>query len=182
MSTTDHQSGPDGPAEPRAGDDPRVRLGRALRQAWVGYQRRLDQEMAANGFGDRGFPDGRVLRFCSRTGESTISQIGRELEITRQGAAKIVARLRERGYLSVQASASSRREKTVTLTRRGVEYLEAHRAAARRIEAEVAAGVGAEGFESLTRLLEALGGQEQPGMYDYLRRVADLSSLRGPED
>jgi DNA-binding MarR family transcriptional regulator len=182
MSTTDHQPGPDRPAEPLAGDAPRVGLGRALRQAWVGYQRRVDQEMAANGFGDRGFPDGRVLRFCMRTGESTISQIGRELEITRQGAAKIVARLRERGYLSVRASATSGREKTVTLTPRGAEYLEAHRAAAIRIEAEVAADVGAEGFESLTRLLEVLGGHEQPRMYDYLRGLADLSSLRGPED
>ena len=42
-----------------------MRLGAALRRAWVGYQRRLDQEIATAGFADRGFPDGRVLRMCS---------------------------------------------------------------------------------------------------------------------
>ncbi|HEY3728519.1 MAG TPA: MarR family transcriptional regulator [Solirubrobacteraceae bacterium] len=182
MSRTDHQPGTDGPGEPSASDAPRVGLGRALRQAWVGYQRRLDQELAAAGFGDRRFPDGRALRICSRAGEPTISQIGRELEITRQGAAKIVARLRDRGYLTVSPSATNGREKTVKLTRRATDYLEAHRTAARRIEAELAAEVGADSFEGLSRLLAALGGQEQPGMYDYLRRLADLSSLRGPED
>lgn len=182
MSRTTDQPGTDRPAEPLAADLPRLGLGRALRQAWVGYQRRLDLEMAAAGFGDRGFPDGRVLRICSRAGESTIAQIGRELEITRQGAAKIVARLRDRGYLTVRASATSGREKTVKLTRRGVEYLETHRAAARRIEAEVAAELGADTLESLSRLLGALGGPEQPRMYDYLRGLADLSSLRGPEE
>jgi hypothetical protein len=64
----------------------------ALRQAWVGYQRRLDEQMATAGFEDRGFPDGLVLRICSRTPGVTISQIGRELGITRQGAAKVVAK------------------------------------------------------------------------------------------
>lgn len=165
------------------GDRPdRIRLGRGLRQAWVGYQRRLDQEMTAAGFGDRGLPDGRVLRICSRAGGTTIAQIGRELEITRQGAAKIVASLRDRGYLAVEASATSGREKTVRLTPRAVEYLEAHRKAARRIERQVLAEVGTEGFDSLGRLLQALGGEEQPRMLDYLRRSAGLEFLRRPEE
>jgi hypothetical protein len=42
--------------------------------------------------------------------------------------------------------------------------------------------VGTEGFESLGRLLQALGGEEQPRMLDYLRRSADLASLRRPEE
>jgi DNA-binding MarR family transcriptional regulator len=159
-----------------------IRLGRALRQAWVGYQRRLDQEMAAAGFGDRRFPDRRVLGICSRAGETTIAQIGRELEITRQGAAKIVASLRDRGYLAVAPSATSGREKTVRLTARAIEYLETHRRAARRIERDVLAEVGPGGFESLARLLQALGGEEQPRMFDYLRRSADPDVLRRPEE
>jgi DNA-binding MarR family transcriptional regulator len=177
MSSTGHEPGPDHPGDAA---DP-VRLGRRLRQAWIGYQRRVDEEMAAAGFDDRGFPDGRVLRICSRAGEATIAQIGRELEITRQGAAKIVAGLRDRGYLTVESSATSGREKTVRLTPRAVEYLSAHRRAARRIERDVLAAVGTDGLESLSRLLEALGGEEQPRMLDYLRRSADLDALR-PED
>jgi DNA-binding MarR family transcriptional regulator len=160
----------------------RVRLGRGLRQAWVGYQRRLDHEMAEAGFSDRGFPDGRVLRICSRAGEATIAQIGRELGITRQGAAKIVAGLRDRGYVTVEASMTSGREKTVALTPRAVQYLDAHRRAARRIERDVLAKLGPDGFEILSRLLDALGGEEQPRMLDYLRSSADLDALRRAEE
>ncbi len=170
---------PDRPAEP----PDRIRLGRSLRQAWVGYQRRLDEEMAAAGFRDRRFPDGRVLRICSQAGGATIAQIGRELGITRQGAAKIVSGLRDRGYLTVEASATSGREKTVKLTPRALEYLDTRRKAARQIERQVLAEVGTEGLETLTRLVQALGGEQQPRMLDYLRRSADLDSMiRRPEE
>ena len=73
-----------------------VGLGPALRRAWVGYQRRLDRAMADAGFDERRFPDGRVLRLCSRPAGSTISSIGRELGITRQGAGKVVSHLHDR--------------------------------------------------------------------------------------
>ncbi|HEY2562544.1 MAG TPA: hypothetical protein VGI44_02460, partial [Acidimicrobiales bacterium] len=68
-----------------------IGLGAALWQAGsvtsVGWTSRWPRQ----GFEDRGFPDGRVLRICSRIPEATISQIGRELGITRQGAGKVVA-------------------------------------------------------------------------------------------
>ncbi len=170
MSSTVPEPSPDQPGEP----PDRIRLGRLLRQAWVGYQRRLDQEMADAGFADRGFPDGRVLRICSQAGATTIAQIGRELTITRQGAAKIVTRLRDRGYVTVEASATNGREKTVRLTARALEYLQAQQQAARRIEHQAMTEIGTEDFESISRLLHALGGEEQPRMLDYLRRSADL--------
>ena len=155
-----------------------VSLGGALRRAWVGYQRRLDDELAAAGFGERRFPDGRVLRICSRSAEATISQIGRELGITRQGASKIIASLRDRRYLTLTPSADDGREKIVSLTPRAVEYLEAQRKAARAIERQLRAEIGAEAFDSLYHLLEALGGDEQPRMRDYLRHATDLDGLR----
>ena len=93
--------------------------------------------MAAAGFGERRFPDGRVLRLCSNPAGSTISAIGREIGITRQGAAKVVAHLSDRGYVSVADSASSGREKSVTVTPRGIKYLEAQRSAAQSIEVEL---------------------------------------------
>ncbi len=83
----------------------------------------LDTAMADAGFGERRFPDGRVLRLCSGQAGSTISAIGRELGITRQGASKVVAHLRDRGYVAVADSATSRREKSVILTSRGIDYL-----------------------------------------------------------
>jgi DNA-binding MarR family transcriptional regulator len=147
-----------------------VGLGPALRRAWIGYQLRLDTAMADAGFGERRFPDGRVLRLCSGQSGSTISAIGRELGITRQGASKIVGHLRDRGYVEVADSATSRREKSVTLTSRGNEYLQAQRVAARRIEEELAATLGEQGVSSLFALLDALGDGESVRMRTYLRR------------
>jgi DNA-binding MarR family transcriptional regulator len=169
-SNEDRQAGADRPGRTHPA------LGPALRRAWVGYQRRLDQEMAAAGFPDRGFPDGRVLRLCARSDDVTASQIGRELGITRQGAGKIVADLHDRGYVVLGSSPGDARQKVITLTARARDYLASQRAAARRIEQELAEQVGSEAFESLFALLEALGGEEdQPRMRDYLRHALRLA-------
>jgi DNA-binding MarR family transcriptional regulator len=160
-------------AEARADDSARPSydgLGPALRRAWVGYQLRLDAAMADAGFGERRFPDGQVLRLCSGQTGSTISAIGRELGITRQGASKVVGRLRDRGYLSVADSATSGREKSVTLTPRGAEYLAAQRKAARGIERRLRSEVGDAGFDALHSLLGALDQDDGVRMRTYLQR------------
>ena len=118
-------------------------LGAGLRRAWVGYQLRLDRAMAEAGFDERRFPDGRVLRVCADEAGATISAIGRELGITRQGASKVVADLSDRGYVLVADSMTSKREKSVVLTPLGVDYLAHQRTAARAIENELRAELGA---------------------------------------
>ncbi len=127
--------------------------------------------MADAGFGERRFPDGRVLRLCSGHTGSTISAIGRELGITRQGASKVVAHLCDRDYVVVTDSATSRREKSVILTSRGIDYLEEQRAAARAIEMELRAEVGEAGFSALFALLDALDDGESERMRTYLQRT-----------
>ena len=147
-----------------------VGLGPALRRAWVGYQRQLDEAMSAAGFGDRAFPDGRVLRMC-QDAETTISEIGRELGITRQGASKIVAGLRKRRYVTIRTSSANAREKIVQLTARAIDYLAAQKRAAQSIERRLRAKIGRERIESLYAALEALGGAEEMRMRDYLRTM-----------
>jgi DNA-binding MarR family transcriptional regulator len=154
--------------------EPAVSLGPALRRAWLGYQQRLDTAMADAGFDERRFPDGRVLRLCSEPAGSTISNIGRELGMTRQGASKVVSHLQERGYVSVADSATSRREKAVTLSDLGARYVKAQRSAVRTIEHEVraelgGAGLGEEALDALYRLLNVLdGGDDKIRMRTYL--------------
>jgi DNA-binding MarR family transcriptional regulator len=148
----------------RAGPGP---LGGALRQAWVGYRRQLDDELIAAGFGDRGFPDGRVLRLCSGADEVTISQIGRELGITRQGASKIVAGLRDRGYVTLSASPTDGREKIVKPTRRAIAFLAAQRDAGARIEARIRSELGAGPLDALHQLLDVLGVEDEPRPAEY---------------
>jgi DNA-binding MarR family transcriptional regulator len=148
-----------------------VNLGRALQRAWVGYQQRLDDAMASAGFTDRRFPDGRVLRMC-RDAPTTISQIGRELGITRQGAHKIVVSMRARRYVTLRTSPTNHSERIVELTRRAHQYLAAHRKAARTIERQLRAEIGDDAFAALSQLLDALGGEDQPRMREYLRTKA----------
>jgi DNA-binding MarR family transcriptional regulator len=154
-------------------------LGPALRRAWLGYQRRLDAAMTDAGFGERRFPEGRVLRLCSGQAGSTISAIGRELGITRQGAGKVVGHLRDRGYVTVADSATSKREKSVVLTSRGIDYLRVQRVAARAIEDELRAALGEEGFSGLFALFDALDHGEQTRMRTYLQRSTHREEGRG---
>ena len=130
--------------------------------------------MADAGFGERTFPDGRVLRVCSGQAGSTISAIGQELGITRQGASKVVAHLRDRGYVAVADSPTSKREKSVILTSRGIDYLTRQRAAARAIEDELRAELGDTVLSALGALLDALDAGEGMHLRAYLRRSSSV--------
>lgn len=149
-------------------------LGAGLRRAWLGYQLRMDRAMAEEGFGERTFPDGRVLRLCSGRAGSTISAIGRELGITRQGASKVVAHLRDRGYVAVVDSPTSKREKSVTVTARGTDYLTHQRAAARTIEDELRKELGETALAALGALLDALEMGKDLRLRAYLRRSSSI--------
>jgi DNA-binding MarR family transcriptional regulator len=128
--------------------------------------------MADAGFGERRFPDGRVLRLCAGHAGSTISAIGRELGMTRQGAGKVVGHLSESGYVTVADSSTSRREKSVALTARGADYVRAQDVAARAIENELRSTLGETGFSGLFVLLDALDTGEAPRLRTYLQRSA----------
>jgi DNA-binding MarR family transcriptional regulator len=124
--------------------------------------------MTAAGFADRSFPDGRVMRICAGSEDVTVSQIGRELGITRQGAGKHVADLKRRGYVESAASPTDGREKLVHLTARGAAYLEAQRQAVQRLDGELRDELGPAPFAALRELLDTLGGAQQMRLREYL--------------
>ena len=178
------------PAADTGGDSepqPSIGLGPTLRRAWVAYQRRLDRAMTEAGFDERRFPDGRVLRLSAGPTGSTISNIGRELGITRQGAGKVVSHLHDRGYVSVADSPTSGSEKAVSLTvsgdpvprgppRRGPD----HRASVCERNWERSRS------DALHRLLDVLDSGEEVRMRTYIP-TGRLASVRtrvqetGPE-
>lgn len=155
----------------------KTRLGGALRRAWIGYQQQLEAEMAAKGFERRDFPDGRVLHICARSTAVTVSEIGRELAITRQGASKIVRNLRERGFVTCHPSPSDGRERIVVLTSSARTYLDAQRAAAQRVEQRLRRRLGRETFNALYELLDLLGSEDVPRLRDFLRVKTTGTSL-----
>ena len=108
---------------------------------------------------------------CSSPAETTISQIGRELGITRQGASKIVAGLQDRRYVTLSPSATDGREKIVKLTPRAVKYLATQRDAAHAIERHIRTELGPEALATVVRLAETLAGDEDLRMSDYLRQM-----------
>ncbi|HEY1569598.1 MAG TPA: helix-turn-helix domain-containing protein [Solirubrobacteraceae bacterium] len=103
-----------------------------------------------------------MLRLCIGAADVTISQIGRELGITRQGASKIVAGMRDRGYVTLSQSATDGREKIVKPTRRAIEFTAAQREAARRIEARIRGELGDDALDALYELLDALAAEDPP--------------------
>jgi DNA-binding MarR family transcriptional regulator len=158
-------------------------LGMALRRAQAGYRRQVNEELAAAGFGQRRFPDGRVLLMCAAPGETTISDIGRGLGITRQGASKIVAGLRDRGYLEVTPSAADGREKILTLTPQAVRYLQAIRSAAGVIEAKLLREIGSGGLAQFFRTLHVLAdGEPAPAEGGLTAAALDRPRWRDGQD
>jgi DNA-binding MarR family transcriptional regulator len=104
-----------------------------------------------------------VLRICAGPGETTISDIGRGLGITRQGASKIIAGMKDRGYVTVTPSEADGREKIITLTPRAVEFLTALHRASAAIEERVRQELGPEGTEQFVRSLNVLAaGEAEP--------------------
>lgn len=171
-----------GSSAPDAPPPGHAALARALRKALTGYWRLVGAELAAAGFADRRFPEGRVLVMCAAPGDTTISDVGRRLHITRQGASKIVARLREDGYLNVSASATDGREKVLSLTARAELFLATLQQASCSVEARLREQIGAIGLEQLFVTLDLLAELGGGGPGEAWGGVSRLDRAAGDTD
>lgn len=136
---------------------PQTELGQALRMAWWSYVHRIDADMRAAGYPERRAAMNYVFALYAQPAPLTISQMGRQFDVSRQAASKIVADLRRRGYVDVVASTEDQREKVVELTGKAVEHIRARLHAAAALDRAVLRRVGADGLERLHRALEAVG-------------------------
>jgi DNA-binding MarR family transcriptional regulator len=85
-----------------------------------------------------------------------LSQIHRELGVSRQAAQQAVERLVTHGVLQVDMAENSQRDKTVSITSKGQDLRALAAKQIREIEAQCIAALGKEQTETLRQLLNAL--------------------------
>ncbi|WP_156688885.1 MarR family winged helix-turn-helix transcriptional regulator [Mycobacterium sp. Marseille-P9652] len=136
---------------------PQTDLGQALRVAWWSYVHRLDADMEAAGYPERRAAMNYVFALYAQPGPMTISEMGRQFDVSRQAASKIVAELGRRGYVETAASESDQREKVVVLTPKAIEHVTARRKAAAKLDRAIRKRVGDAGLARLHEVLDALG-------------------------
>ncbi len=145
---------------------PQTDLGQALRIAWWSYVHRLDAEMEAAGYPERRAAMNYVFALYAQPGPITISEMGRQFDVSRQAASKIVAELRRRGYVETAASQADQREKVVVLTPKAIEHVAARRKAAAKLDRAIRKRIGDAGLEQLQQVLDAVG-QVSRGTPDF---------------
>lgn len=107
------------------------------------------------GFDDVRPAHGYVFQ-CLIDGQPTISEIARTLGMTQQGASKLVVDLEKRGYVSRVPDPSDSRARTVELTERGRQCIDAARTARADLDAALVRAIGAEDVGRLAGLLASL--------------------------
>ncbi|WP_137863817.1 MULTISPECIES: MarR family transcriptional regulator [unclassified Sphingomonas] len=148
-------------------DEPAIQipLPALLRHARHTYGAAMRAALAEGGYDD--IPgNGLYVIGALALGEAPLSQIIRELRVSKQAAGQLVDALVLRGYLDRQIDLADRRRLTVTLTERGRAAAETQTAARVAIDAELTAWVGAEKIRHAREVLSALidiGHSAEPG-------------------
>ena len=142
-----------GPTTGQPGEVPLVRL---LSMAVAVGLDGLHRELAAAGHPELRPVHGFALNAVAG-GARTASDLARALRMTKQGAAKIVASLVDRGYLELLPVDDDARVKPLSLTRRGRSAIEASVAIQKGIERRWAAVLGDDEVRAMRRgLLDAV--------------------------
>jgi DNA-binding MarR family transcriptional regulator len=135
---------------------PQTDLGSALRIAWWSYVRRVDIEMEAAGFSERGNSMNYVFALYAQPAPITISQMGRLFDISRQAASKVVTELCRRGYVQTRPSITDQREKVVELTGKAIEFVTARLQTAGGLDEAIRAHLRQAGLDQLTKALATI--------------------------
>ncbi|GHD54004.1 MarR family winged helix-turn-helix transcriptional regulator [Streptomyces galbus] len=121
----------------------------------------VQEDLAAQGFGDLRTSHGYVFQHLIDA-RPTVSDLSARLDMTQQGASKVVAELEQLGYVERLPSAHDARVRHVALTRRGKAAVTAARDARQRLERRLRERTGTPDFDAarsvLIGLLDELGG------------------------
>lgn len=111
----------------------------------------------------RGFPDHRPVHdFALRAiaaGADSAAELARRLQVSRQAAAKTIAVLESRGYVTTAADPADGRRKRLIVTDRGADLLREGEAVITELRDRWAAEIGAEQLEEIEDQLAVLVGR-----------------------
>jgi DNA-binding MarR family transcriptional regulator len=138
-----------------------ARSGAELALLLLGGFRTLVDEATAE-LAARGHPDVRPVHdFAMRAiaaGADNASELGRRLSITKQSAAKTIAVLQDRGYVTVEADPSDARRKRLLVTPLGDEVMRTGEAIFDELRARWADRIGSAELATLEEQLTGLVG------------------------
>jgi DNA-binding MarR family transcriptional regulator len=93
------------------------------------------------------------------SGADSAAELGRRLQVSRQAAAKTVAVLESRGYVTTAADPDDGRRKRLVVTERGLDLLREGEAAIKQMREQWAAQIGSAELDEIERRLAELVGQ-----------------------
>jgi DNA-binding MarR family transcriptional regulator len=118
-------------------------------------------ELAANGYDDvRPVHDFAMRAIAS--GADNASELGRQMSVSKQAAAKTIAVLEERGYVAREADPKDARRKSLHVTALGFEVLSKGEAIFNDLRAQWEQQIGASQLQQLETHLAALVGSTSP--------------------
>lgn len=127
----------------------------------LAFADKVQEKMAAEGFGDLRFSHGFIFQHLLGA-ERTVGEIAARLEITQQAASKVILELEGLGYLERVPDASDRRVRKVRLTKRGQAAVACARQARKALEKKLATRHSPQALANsralLAEVLETLGG------------------------
>jgi DNA-binding MarR family transcriptional regulator len=115
----------------------------------------LHERLAARGHPAVRAPHGNVLQFLDPEGTS-VSELARRAQITKQSMAELVAHLERHGYVERVPDPSDRRAKLVRATERGAEVYAVAGQVIAGLEREMTERLGEAKMRQLRALLEEL--------------------------
>lgn len=134
---------------------PDLDLGVLFNLAYGAFVARLHANLAKAGFDDLGQSFGYVFRLLD-AGPASLASLATRLQMTPQGALKIVADMEAKGYVERRDHPDDARVRTVTLTARGRKALQTARRFHAAFEAQLATQVGASQAAALRGALERI--------------------------
>ena len=130
-----------------------VDFGVLLNLAFASFKEQLDAHLAGNGFDDLGPSFGYVFRLL-QSGSFNLRQVADQLQITPQGALKIVNDMIAKGYVKrKEPGGADARVKPLVLTPRGKQAVTAARAYHARYEKALASRFGARAIATVREVL-----------------------------